>query len=218
MAPLAAKGIMSDLELIRLKRELNFHKGRITELIENHRKTAREEMHRMRSELKAIKEQIKAAHDRVIRTQIKSPVDGVVNKIHITSIGEVVTPDEKIIDIVPLDDALHIQINIPPKNIGFVKTGQKASIKISAYDYAIYGDVKGHVMRISADAIKDDSGQEFYKVILEANQNYIGALDDNLPILPGMTATINITTSKRSILSYFLKPLFKLREEAFVSS
>ena len=168
--PLARQGIMSNLELLRLRRELNTHRGRITELTESHRKVAREEMHKMRSDLKVVKEQIKTSYDRMIRTDVKSPVDGVVNKLYITSIGEVITPDEKILEIVPSDDTLSIKLNIEPKDIGFIKTDQQASIKISAYDYAIYGDVKGKVTQISADATKDESGQAFYTVTLEANK------------------------------------------------
>lgn len=215
--PLARQGVMSDLELIRLEREVNTFKGKITEMEENVRNVAREEMNKMKNELHIVQEQITASRDRMIRTEVKSPVDGIVNKLHITSIGEVITPDEKILEIVPLDDKLSIQLKIQPADIGFIKKNQKVSVKISAYDYAIYGDVKGKVKRISSDSIKNEKGEEFYHVIVEAEKNYIGKPEDSLTILPGMTVTGSITTTKRSILSYFLKPLFKIKEEAFVA-
>lgn len=217
VTPLTRQGIMSNLEMIRLEREVNGFKGKITELKESHYKQAREELNKITAEHKIVKEQITASRDRMIRTEVKSPVDGIINKLHVTSIGEVVTPDEKILEIVPLDDTLSIQINVPPSKIGFIKKGQHASIKISAYDFAIYGDVKGYVERISSDSIKDEKGEEYYYVTVKADKNYIGNPKDNLTILPGMTVTASITTTKRTVLSYFLKPLFKIRDEAFIS-
>lgn len=216
VAPLAQRGAVSPLETIRLERELNDLKTQISAKIEEARNQARVQLNKLRADEAVLREQITASQDRLERTEIYAPVDGVVNKIHVSTIGEVVESGEKMIEIVPLDNRLTIMIKISPADIGFIKLGQMAVVKVSAYDYAVYGDLEAKVVNISADALADAQGNDYYEVKLQAAQNYLEHGARNLPIRPGMSVTANILTGKRSILSYIIKPFIDVRESAFV--
>jgi membrane fusion protein, adhesin transport system len=216
IAPLAQKGAISPLEQIRLERELNDLNTQISAKIEEAHNEARIQLNKLRADEAVLREHITASYDRLERTQIDAPVDGVVNKVHVSTIGEVIEPGEKMIEIVPLDNLLTIIIKISPADIGFIKIGQGAVVKVSAYDYAVYGDLESQVVHISADSISDAQGKDYYEVKLQADKNYLTHGDRQLPIRPGMSVTVNILTGKRSILSYLIKPFIDVRETAFV--
>lgn len=173
-----------------------------------------EELTRSIGELSVLEETIHAAEDKVRRTTLRAPLRGIINKLSVTTIGAVVRPGESIIEIVPLDDSLLIEARIRPKDVAFLHPGQDASVKVTAYDYTIYGDLPGKVERISADTITDEEGNTFYRVIVRTDKNYIGNESNSLPIIPGMVVSTSILTGKKTVLDYLLKPIIKARTEA----
>jgi len=180
----------------------------------NYITTARERLARIEAELAVIGETMRAATDRVQRTELRAPVNGIVNKVNITTIGSVIQPGKDIMEIVPIDDGLMIEAKIRPQDVAFLKPQEKASVKLTAYDYLIYGDLKGRVFRISADTITDPEGEEFYEVIIRTDKNVLEAGGKEYPIIPGMVASVDIKTGTNSVLSYLLKPILRARAEA----
>lgn len=175
---------------------------------------ARERQATLQGELAQVQEAIKGASDRVNRTQLRAPARGIVNKINITTIGAVVQPGENIIEIVPLDDGLLIEADVRPKDVAFIRTGERASVKLTAYDYLVYGALDGQVLRIGADTVSDNEGNEFFKVIVKTKASYLGSEDSKFPITPGMVANIDIQTGRKTVMTYLLKPLLRARSEA----
>jgi adhesin transport system membrane fusion protein len=173
----------------------------------------------MSGQLAQIDETIKTAKDRLLRTELKAPVYGIVNKINVTTIGAVVQPGAEIMDIVPLDDTLLVEGRIHPQDIAFIHPGQDATVKITAYDPNVYGSLKAKVERISADTIeekaeKGEKAQTFYRVIVRTDKNYLGSKEQPLPIIPGMVATVEVLTGHKTVLDYLVKPARLLRDEA----
>jgi adhesin transport system membrane fusion protein len=173
----------------------------------------------MTGQLAITQETIKSAEDRVRRTDLKAPVYGIVNKINVTTVGAVVQPGADIMDIVPLDDTLLVEGRIKPQDIAFIRPNQDAVVKLSAYDATVYGSLKAKVERISADTIdeKDErSGKRetFYRVIVRTDKNYLGSQERPLPIIPGMVATVEVLTGRKTVLDYLMKPARLLRDEA----
>lgn len=167
-------------------------------------------------ELVILGERIRGAEDRVDRTALRSPVDGIINSIPKTTIGAVVAPGETVVEIVPLDDTLLIEARIRPRDVAFIRPDQEASVKISAYDYTVYGDLKGRVERISADTIAAEDGETYYRVIVRTEESSLA--DPNgepLPLIPGMVGQVDIRTGEKSVLDYLLKPIRRTQSEAF---
>ncbi len=179
------------------------------------RAKAFEELTQTLNELTVLNETIKAARDRVTRTTLRAPVHGIINKLPVGTIGAVVSPGETISEIVPLDDTLLIEARIRPQDVAFLYPGQDARIRVTAYDYTVYGDLPGRVERISADTITDEDGVTFYRVILRTDKNFLGAESSHLPIIPGMIVSASILTGNKTVLDYLLKPIIKARSEAF---
>ena len=173
----------------------------------------------MSGQLAITEETIKSAKDRLNRTELNAPVYGIVNKINITTIGAVVQPGANIMDIVPLDDTLLVEGRINPQDIAFIRPGQDAVVKITAYESTVYGSLKAKVERISADTIeekseKSEKPQTFYRVIVRTDKNYLGTKENPLPIIPGMVTTVEILTGRKTVLDYLMKPARLLRQEA----
>ncbi len=164
--------------------------------------------------LAVTEESLRAAEDRVRRTIMRSPVNGIINKLVVTTIGGVVRPGESIVEIVPLDDNLLVEARVRPQDVAFIRSGQAASIKVTAYNYTVYGDLPGRVERIGADTIPDEKGNSYYRVIVRTNRNYLGSEADALPIIPGMVVTADIQTGRKSVLDYLLRPIQIVRQEA----
>lgn len=213
--PLAKSGVMSDVDLIRLERQANDLSSQILEKKEAVRQAARDGLNKVNAEYAMLKERLVGTTDKVNRTDIYSPVDGKVNQIYVSTIGEVVQPGHKILDIVPLGDKLVIKANLKPADVGFVHVGQPALIKVSAYDYSIYGGLPAEVKEISPDAIVDDKGTPYYIIKLRTEKNaLVGKDGETLAIKPGMTATASIITGHKSIMDYILKPFYKAKYTA----
>ncbi len=175
---------------------------------------ASQQLAESRGELAVIEETLRGAADKVRRTELVSPVKGIVNKLNITTIGAVVQPAADLVEIVPLEDTLLIEARIRPKDVAFLHPGQKAQVKITAYDFSVYGGLEGNLERISADTTEDEEGNRFFRVMIRTDKNYLGSDTEPLPIIPGMVASIDILTGEKTVLDYILKPIKKVRDEA----
>lgn len=175
---------------------------------------ARQRLAELQVELAVVEETLRAARDRVARTRIRAPVRGVVNALGVTTLGAVVSPGQSLAEIVPADDGLVIEANLRPADVAFVKPGAEVSVKVTAYDYLIYGDLKGRVALIGADTIASSDGTEFFRVMIETDRNHLGTEDAPLPISPGMVATVDILTGRKTVLDYLLKPIRRGQYEA----
>mgnify|MGYP000709352509 CR=1 FL=1 len=159
----------------------------------------------------AIARRFAAGGDRVTRTELKSPVRGTVKQIYINTVGGVVQPGKEIIEIVPSDDALLLEARVQPKDIAFLRPGQPAHVKFTAYDFSIYGGLDATLEHIGADTITDDKGNAFYIVRVRTDRPTLG---NNLPVIPGMVAEVDIITGEKSVLSYLLKPVLRAKARA----
>ncbi|WPO38873.1 HlyD family type I secretion periplasmic adaptor subunit [Tardiphaga sp. 42S5] len=185
------------------------------------RSTAEDDLAKSRGDLAVLDENIKSAQDRVRRTELRSPVYGIVNRLNVTTIGAVVAPGASVMEIVPLEDTLLVEGRIRPQDIAFIRPDHEAVVKLSAYDSSVYGSLHGRVERISADTITDEKGDKnergetFYRVMVRTEKNHLGTAEQPLPIIPGMVATVEVLTGKKSVLDYLVKPARMLRDEAF---
>lgn len=224
---LYAQKVVPEIEMLRLERQASEIRGqlaetqsRITNIKTASRSQAEEDLAKSRGDLAVLEENIKSAQDRVRRADLKSPVNGIINKLNVTTVGAVVQPGANLMDIVPLDDSLLVEGRIRPQDIAFIRAGQDAVVKITAYDSSVYGSLKGKVERISADTIADDKpdrgekGETFYRVMVRTEKNHLGSAETPLPIIPGMVTTVEILTGAKSVLDYVIRPARMLRDEA----
>lgn len=202
------------LGIPRVKRAAKEALGRIEQRKVEFRSEALAEINERRRELISIKENLSAGSDRVTRTDVRSPVKGLVKQILINTLGGVVQPGESIMEVVPLDDSLLVEAEVKPADIAFLHPGQKAQVKITAYDFSIYGGLEGTVEHISADTIEDEKGENFYLVKVRTKQSAMEYRGEKLPIIPGMTAQVDVLTGKKSVLDYLLKPILKAKQNA----
>lgn len=233
--PLAKKGVVPKIDLLRLKRQVNDLEGeagasrlaipraksamresnrRIEERYLTFRVQARRELNATQAEFAQIEQTILAAKDRVARTDIRSPVRGVVKQLKISTIGGVVQPGMDLLEIVPLDDTLLVEVQIKPADVAFLRPGQDATVKLTAYDFSIYGGLPAKLERISADTIVDEKGDSYYRIIVRTEKNHLVYHGKVLPIIPGMVASVDTLTGYKTILDYILKPILKTRERA----
>jgi adhesin transport system membrane fusion protein len=234
--PLVKKGIVPKVQFLKLKREINELQGqisasklslprvegaikeanqRIEEKVLNFRSMASQELSAVKAEYEAARQAILGIEDRVARTDVRSPVTGEVKDLKISTIGGVVKPGQDIIEIVPIDDTLLVEARIRPADIAFLRPGQEATVKITAYDYSIYGGLPAKLERISADTIIDEqSGESFYQIIVRTDQNFLQRGENTYPIIPGMIASVDTLTGHKTVLDYILKPLLKTRDTA----
>ncbi len=235
--PLVSQGAVSEVDVLRLERTVNDMAGeleqtslsipklesalagsqkKIDELLITFKTEALSDLNTARAEYNKLTESTKAAEDRVKRTIVRSPVRGTVNEVKVTTIGGIVQPGQDLIKIVPLDDTLLIEANIRPADIGFLRPGLPATVKISAYDFSIYGGLKAVVEHISADTITDEKGNPFYQIRVRTTERsyLIGKHGERLQIIPGMSATVDILTGQKTVLEYLLKPIIKAKKNA----
>lgn len=234
-APLVDQGALSQVELLRLKRDLSDLKGdldstrhsiprvqselqeareKISELKLRYQKEALAELNKARAELTRLSETITAQKDRVTRTLVKSPVKGTVNQLKVTTIGGVIQPGMDLLEIVPVEDQLLIEAKIRPADIAFLHPGQKAMVKLTAYDFSIYGGLNGILEHISADTILDENDESFYLIRIRTDKNFLGGINNPLNIISGMTVDVNILTGKKTVLDYLMKPVLKAKQLA----
>ena len=217
--PLAAKGLMSEVELLRMRRQANDIQSQIVERTNKFRADANSELSRMEMELGQTNENLVGRADIVDRTTVTAPVRGTVKNVRVNTIGGVIQPGENILEIVPLEEQLLVEGKIRPGDVAFLHPGLPATVKITAYDYAIYGGLKGVVQYISPDTLKDDqkaaagrADDTYYRVLVLTDSSTLETRGKSLPIIPGMLASMEIRTGEKTILDYLLKPVFKARE------
>lgn len=173
-----------------------------------------DEINKRRLELNSVRETLSAGRDRVTRTELRAPVRSTVKQIYITTVGGVVKPGEPIMDLVPVDDTLLVEARVKPQDVAFLRPGQEVMVKISAYDFSIYGGLEGKLESISADTIEDKRGEHFYIVKVRTHKNAITYHNEQLPIIPGMMVTADIMIGKKTVLDYLLKPILKAKQNA----
>ncbi len=173
-----------------------------------------EEINKRRQDLNSLRESLSAGRDRVTRTELRAPVRSTVKQIYITTVGGVVKPGEPIMDLVPLDDTLLVEARVRPQDVAFLRPGQEVMVKVSAYDFSIYGGLEGKLESISADTIEDKRGDHYYLVKVRTRKNAIAYHNQLLPIIPGMVVTADILIGKKTVLDYLLKPILKAKQNA----
>lgn len=233
--PLVAQGAISQVEVLRLKRAEVENRGqldatslaipraesaikeverKIDETRGKFRSDALMQLNEARTDLSKAQATGKALDDRVNRTLVTSPVRGIVKQLLVNTVGGVIQPGSDLVEIVPLDDTLLVEARIRPQDIAFLHPGQEAMVKFTAYDFTIYGGLKAKLEQIGADTITDEEKNTFYVIKLRTERSHLGTDENPLLIIPGMVASVDIITGKKSVLSYLLKPIIRARAEA----
>jgi adhesin transport system membrane fusion protein len=146
---------------------------------------------------------------------VRSPVNGIVQKLFVNTVGGVIKPGEDLVEIVPTSEKLYLEVKIKPTDIAFIHPGAEAKVKFTAYDYAIYGGLVGKVVNISPDSITDEKDNTYYQIKIETEKNYLGTKEHPLRIIPGMVVDVNIVTGKKTVMEYILKPILKSKQYVF---
>ena len=213
--PLVIQGAASKVEVLRLERQKNELESKITEMQNQYYVRAREELAKANAEIEAQRSVMKGREDSLTRLTFNAPVRGIVKDIDVTTVGGVIPPNGKLMSLVPLDDQMVIEAKISPRDVAFIHPGQKALVKVTAYDYSIYGGLEGEVTMISPDTLQDEVKRDvyYYRVYIRTNSNHLTNKQGvDFPVFPGMIATVDIKTGRKTIMEYLLKPLNKAKE------
>ncbi len=231
--PLLASGAVSEIDILRLEREASRARGdidqtkaqisrtqsaiaesrrKINEVTQSFKSKVRYELNETTAKLNSLSEVSVSLQDRVNQTTLKSPVNGKVSRLFFNTIGGVIQPGKEVLEVVPTDDALILETKIQIKDIAFIRVGQTAVVKLTAYDYSIYGALDAVVENVAADSTVDEDGNAYYIVRVRTLKSSLGK---GLPIIPGMVAQVDIMTGKKTVLSYLLKPVLKAKSYAF---
>ena len=213
--PLVAKGAAGEVEVLRLKRQATELRNQMSDVRNQYSVKAREELAKANTDIETQSQVVKGKSDSLSRTLFKSPVRGIVKEIDVMTIGGVISQNGKLMTIVPLDEKLLIEARISPRDIAFIHPGQEALVKITAYDYSIYGGLKGKVSIISPDTLRDEVKQDqfYYRVYIRTDSDkLINKEGQQFNITPGMVATVDIKTGEKTILDYLIKPFNKAQE------
>ena len=230
------RGLMAQTEQLRVDREQTEMKGQLALAAETIKRTeaaieeaklqvdelglqlqqeALDELTQVLAELSVVEETIRGATDRVARTDIRSPVDGIVNTLELNTVGAFVQPGAVVAGIVPTSETLLIEARVSPRDVAFIRPDQKALIKVTAYDFSIFGGLEGKVANITADSLVDqNTGEPYYQVRISTDSSVLNKDGKSYAIIPGMISTVEIMTGRKTILSYLLKPINKARDEA----
>lgn len=233
--PLVADGAISEVEVLRLEREMSELRGqfdgnrhaitrvgaklaeaetKIREAKLRFQNEARTELNDTLTELSGLSESGLALSDRVDRTAVRSPVRGTVKELLVNTVGGVIQPGADLVKIVPLEDTLLVEARIRPSDIAFLRPGQNSVVKFTAYDFAIYGGLDGNLEQIGADTITDERNDTFYRVLVRTERNYLGDTKQPLPLIPGMLTEVDILTGKKTVMDYLLKPVLRAKSRA----
>ncbi|WP_312535545.1 HlyD family efflux transporter periplasmic adaptor subunit [Acinetobacter variabilis] len=214
-APLVAKGAASEVEVLRLKREANDLRNQMNDIRNQYYVKAREELSKANTDVETQQQVVRGKSDTLNRTIFKSPVRGVVKEIDVMTLGGVVPQNGKLMTIVPLDEKLLVEARISPRDIAFIRPDQEALVKITAYDYSIYGGLKGKVTVISPDTLRDEVKQDqfYYRVYIRTDSDKLrNATGQEFNITPGMVASVDIRTGAKTVMDYLIKPFNKAKE------
>ncbi len=220
--PMAAKGVVSEVEILRMKRQASDLQLQITERRTKYQSDASTDLVRVEAELAQSTENMAARADPVTRSEIKAPLRGVVKNIKINTVGGVIGAGQDIMEIVPVDGPLLVEAYIRPQDVAFIKPNDAALVKLTAYDYSLYGGLDGVVTLISPDTLQDNrrpselklnQDESYYRVIVKTGQNHLtDKLGKELPIIPGMVATVDIKTGEKTVFQYLVKPITRLKQ------
>lgn len=234
-APLVKQGIVSEVELLRLEREsarvrtdldgaklaiprveaaIGEAEKKLQDSVLAFRSQSGADLAEARGKLAKLAEGMPALADRVTRAEVRSPVKGTIKVIPNKTPGGVVQPGSSLAEVVPMDDRLLVEAKIRPSDIAFVSLGQPAVVKISTYDYSIYGGLEGEVVYVSADSIQPQQGDPYFVAHVRTKANGFEFQGKTLPVAPGMTGTVDVVTGHKTVLHYLLKPVNKARERA----
>ena len=212
---MASKGLMSNVEVMRVTRQVNELQQQRNERISRFRQDASTELSKAQTDLAQMDEQLVVRRDAVTRSVLKSPVKGLVKNIKMNTVGGVIASGAPIMEIVPIGPRILIEARIKPKDIGYIQVGQQAIVKLNGYDFNVNGGLHGKIEYVSPDALgeteKNNEGT-YYRVLITAERNTLRAKGEPLPVIPGMTAMVDIRTGERSVLSYLLRPMMKSKE------
>ncbi|MBL0721711.1 MAG: HlyD family type I secretion periplasmic adaptor subunit [Sulfurovum sp.] len=236
MRPMVIQGVKSKVAFMKLQREQNsiqeeLHSAeftlpkikagiselnnKISEVEGEFRNQAKKEFNEAVAELMRIDEDYDALDDQISRTLVRSPTNGIIEEVNINTVGGVIKPGDKLIEIVPTDGSLWMEVKIKPSDIAFIYPGEKAIVKITAYDYALYGSLDGEVVHMGADTTKDSKENSFYLIHIKTDKNFLGSVNKPLKIIPGMMVNVDIMTGKKSVMDYILKPILKAKQYTF---
>jgi membrane fusion protein, adhesin transport system len=218
--PMAEKGLVSQTEVIKLRRQANDAELQIIERRNRYQTEAAAELTKLETELASLNETVTSRKDLWDRTELRSPVNGIVNVVNMNTIGGVIQPGAQIMEIMPMEDTLLVEARMKPSDMAFLLPGQPATVKLAAYDYSIYGGLKGHVEYISPGALVDEKARTanpaestYYRVVVRTDGNLLSkAGSTELRIIPGMTATVDILTGHKTVLDYLLRPLLRVQD------
>jgi len=236
MRPMVIQGVKSKVAFMKLQREQNsiqeeLHSAQFTlprikagiselnnkieEAKGEFKNQAKKELNEAVAELMRVDKDYDALDDQISRTLVRSPTNGIIEEISINTVGGVIKPGDKLIEIVPTDESLWMEVKIKPSDIAFIYPGEKAVVKITAYDFALYGSLEGEVVHIGADTTKDAKENAFYLIHIKTNKNFLGSAKKPLKIIPGMMVNVDIMTGKKSVMDYILKPILKAKQYTF---
>lgn len=234
--PLVAQGVKSKVEFLKLQRELSSLEERYNALvvsiprldaamyeIDNKMQEVRSEfttkaqigLNEAQTEYNRITAESSMLADQVTRTMVKSPINGIVQKLYVNTVGGVIKPGDNLVEIVPTENGLVAEVKVKPSDIAFLYPGQEAIVKITAYDFALYGALRGKVLTISPDSITDKNENIYYIVRVQTEKKYFGTEDKPLKITPGMTVNVDIITGEKTVMQYILKPILKAKQYTF---
>lgn len=202
------------LSLPRLEAAQKEARDRIAEKVSAFKSEAMQQLTSARLESAVLMEQVKGSQDRLSRTTVKAPVSGIVKTVLVTTPGQVVQPGENLVEIVPMNDTLLIEAQIKPADIAFLRPGQPALVKLSAYDFSLYGGLEGSVETIGADSVTNERGETYYLITVRTAGRTLSRNGDALQIIPGMVADVDVRTGEKTVLAYLMKPLTRMRQDA----
>jgi adhesin transport system membrane fusion protein len=219
LRPLLANNDVAEVDVIRLERQLDELRGQAGNIRNRFYRDSAAELSKVEEQLASVEQRLNQSEDRLSRTELRAPVNGVVKNLAVTTVGGVVRPGEVLLEILPLDDSLIVEVEIPPSEIAFVGLGMPATIKMDAYDYTIFGDLEGELVYVSPDTLlkqTDGGSTPYYRAQVETlGKRFSKRPDFSFDIIPGMTATVEIKTGANTVLSYLTKPLTKTLSESF---
>ena len=222
-APMVKRGVMSQVELLRMQKDSHDLSAQITERQNRYTTDASNELVKTEAELAQAKENMAMRADPVERSQIRAPMKGIVKNIRINTIGGVVNAGQDILEIVPIEDNLLVEAYIRPNDVAFIRPGLPALVKLTAYDYAIYGGLQGEVTLISPDTLSDEKrnaselklnmNNVYYRILVQTSGSHLVDKNGNeMPIIPGMVATVDVKTGEKTVFQYLTKPITRMKQ------
>ena len=215
LRPMVARNAVAEIDLVKVEQAVVDAVGKVTSAESKFESTRSQEYSETLVQLRKVEQQMRVREDQLSRTDVRSPVKGIVNKVLATTIGGVLRPGDPLVEILPMGEDLRIEGRVDPRDIGFVYVGMPASIKLTAFDFSIYGMLKGEIVHVGADTVIDEQARDaipYYKVFVQVESTSLEGPDGPVEIRPGMLAQVELQSGEKTVLEYLLKPLFKTTE------